>query len=133
LALGVEVDAIDRCVTRSDRILQRREAGEGRVAVDVGLRGRLGQRTDDVVWRTDLRIAAAEIDERLSTLGGRNGDARQQRREVLLGESLETLGRFAHPPTLCGGRLCAAKLDRKAEDCVLVNAREGCDLTCAMG
>ena len=51
----------------------------------------LGEGLDHVDWRPDLRIAPPEVDEWLAVLAGGRGDARQQRREVLLGQSRDAL------------------------------------------
>jgi hypothetical protein len=50
-----------------------------------------GERLGDVRRRADVRVAAPEVDERLS-LGSRGGrDAREQAREVLLRQAFDSL------------------------------------------
>ena len=51
---------------------------------------------DHVRGRRHVRVPPAEVDERLPRLRGCGGDARQEPREVLLGEPLETVGPRAH-------------------------------------
>src|ERR687888_559201 len=69
-------------VAGSNGLLQLRQAGERRVAVDVGSRRRLGQRLHHVRRRPDLGVAAAEIDQRLAPGGRSRRNARQEIREV---------------------------------------------------
>jgi hypothetical protein len=76
-------------------------------------RGAVGQRSNHMLRRSDLRIAAAQIDEWFAALGCCGRDAREQRGEVLLGKTLQALwARLAHPTTLSGGALRASQLDR---------------------
>ena len=58
----------------------------------VGAPGRLDERLDDVRGRPELRVAAAEVDERRPRLGGRSRNATEQRDEVLRGEPLDPGG-----------------------------------------
>jgi hypothetical protein len=51
--------------------------------VHIRAAGGLGQRLDDVCGRSHLRIAAAEVDERLALRCGCGGDAGKQGSEVL--------------------------------------------------
>ena len=103
LALGVELDAVDRAVSPRDRLAQLREAAEGRVAVRVGPgRGRR-ERLDDVRGRPDLRVPAPEVDDRRAAVPFRLRDSLEQRTEVLLGQPLEAVrfdgrGRSCAPP-----------------------------------
>ena len=73
--------------------------------------GALRQRADDMLGRPDLGIAAAEIDQRLAAFRRRRGDPGQQRREVLLRKTMQSLWARAHPATLSGGSLRSAQLD----------------------
>ena len=97
LACRVELDAIQVAIARGDRLLQRRQAGEGRVAVDVRTGGGGRKRLDDVRRRPDLRVPAAEIDQGLAVLGSGGGDPREQCREVLLGKTSDAVRGLAHP------------------------------------
>ena len=45
--------------------------------MDVVPLGALRQRSDDVLGRTDLRVAASEIDQRLAALRRRECDSRE--------------------------------------------------------
>ena len=51
--------------------------GVGLLRLDVVPLGALRQRSDDVLGRTDLRIAASEIDQRLAALRRRECDSRE--------------------------------------------------------
>ena len=73
--------------------------------------GALRQRPDDMLGRADLGIAAAEIDQRLAALNRGRGDPRQQRGEVLLRKTMQSLWALAHPATLSGGSLRSTQLD----------------------
>ena len=97
LALGIELDAVHVAVAPGDRLARSREPADRRVAVDVGPAGRVDERLDDVRGRAELGVAAAEVDERRTSLGGRSRDAAEQRDEVLLGEPLEPGGPGTHP------------------------------------
>ena len=89
LAVGVELDAVVVAVAAGDRLAELGQAAERRVAVDVRPRGGLRERLDDVRGRADLRVAAAEVDDRRPAVGRRGGDAAEQRAEVLLGQPVE--------------------------------------------
>jgi hypothetical protein len=65
--------------------------------VDVGAAGRLDERFDDVRRRAELGVAAAEVDERRTSFGGRSRDAAEQSDEVLLGKPFDPCGTGAHP------------------------------------
>jgi hypothetical protein len=54
------------------------------------------QRVDDMPGRPDVRVAASEVGERLPALRRCGCDPRKERREVLLGETLETMRTRAH-------------------------------------
>jgi hypothetical protein len=58
---------------------------------------RVDERLDDVCGRPELGVAAAEVDERRTSLGSCCGDAAEQRNEVLVREPSETGGPGAHP------------------------------------
>ncbi len=60
----------------------------------------LDECVDDVRGRRDIGIAAAEIDQRLARLGRHGGDAREERREVLLGEPFDSVRPRPHDPML---------------------------------
>ncbi len=96
LAGRVELDAVDVAIARCDRLLQRREPRERRVAVRLRAGRRPRQRLDDVRRRRHVGIAAAEVDERLAALAGRRRHAREQPREVLLGQPLEPVRTRLH-------------------------------------
>ena len=89
---GVELDP--------ERAAQLGQAGERRVAVHARrlLPGALDKGLDHVWRRRNVRVAATEIDERLAVAGGRSGDAREQRSEVLLRKELEKVRTRAHAP-----------------------------------
>src|SRR5207247_4166520 len=70
--------------------------GERRVAVQVGAAGGRGERLDDVRRRREVRVAATEVGERLAVERGRRGDPREQRREVLLRQPVESMRTRAH-------------------------------------
>ena len=97
LALGIDLDAVDVAVALGDRLARAREPADRRVAVDVRTPRRVDERLDDVRRRPELGVAAAEVDERRTSLGGRRGDAAEQRDEVLRREPAETGGPGAHP------------------------------------
>ena len=111
LAVGVEVHAVHLAVTARDRLLQRGHSRERRIAVDVVPLGALSQRLDDMLGRPDLRIAAAEVDQGLAAFSRRRGDPGQQRGEVLLRKTMQSLWARAHPATLSGGSLRSTQLD----------------------
>ena len=92
LARGVELHAVDVAVARGDRLLQLRHARGTGVPVRAVVRGRALSRLDHVRGRPDLGVAAAEVDERLAVLRRLRRDAREQRGEVLLRQSLEARG-----------------------------------------
>ena len=94
LALGVELDAVDVAVARGDRVLQLRHPAELGVAVRALVRGRALRRLDHVCRRTDFRVPAAEVDERLAVLRRLRGDAREERGEVLLRQPLDSIWPF---------------------------------------
>ena len=96
LALGIELDAVLGRVAGGDRLPQRAQAAEGRVPVCARVPGRLGESLDDVGWRTDLGVAATQIEDRHSFRGPGGGHAGQEIREVLLGKPLEPSGAGAH-------------------------------------
>ena len=96
LALGVELDAVDVAVARGDRLARAREPADRRVAVDVGAPRRVDERLDDVRGRPELGVAAAEVDERRTSLGSGGRDAAEQRDEVLRREPLEPGGPGTH-------------------------------------
>jgi hypothetical protein len=73
--------------------------------VHVGPRGRIGEGAHDMSGRADLRIAAPEVDELVAFSRGSDCDSREQRGEVLLGETTYPIRGFAHPATLRGGCL----------------------------
>ena len=62
----------------------------------VGLERRRAQRLDHVRRRPDLRVAAAEVDERRPVVRRRGRDTAEEGDEVLLGEPLEAVGTGAH-------------------------------------
>ena len=97
----VEVHVVELAVALRDRFLQRGQAGEGRVAVDVVALGALGQGVNDVSRRADLGVPAPEVDERLATLCSRRSHPRQQCSEVLLRQPLDPLRDLAHCTMLC--------------------------------
>ena len=99
------MDVVQVSVARGDRLLERGQAGEGRVAVYIRARGRVGESTDNVLGRADLRVAATQVDELIAGVGGRRGDAREQGGEVLLRKAAYAVRGLAHPATLRGGRL----------------------------
>ena len=90
--VGVELDAVVRAVALGDRAAQARQAAERGVAVDLGVRRRLGQRLHHVLGRADLGISAAEVDDRRAAVGRGGGDPTDERAEVLLGKALEPAG-----------------------------------------
>jgi hypothetical protein len=65
--------------------------------VHVRPRGRARKGLDDVRRRPDLRIPAAEVDERLAVRGSGRSDTLEQRHEVLLRKALQPLGTGSHP------------------------------------
>ena len=83
-ALRVEVDPVDVVVAGGDCVLELGHAAELRVAVRalVGNGALCG--LDHVRRWPDLRIAPAEVDERLAVLRRLGYHAPEQRREVLL-------------------------------------------------
>ena len=93
---GSSVDAVDVAVARGDRLACSREPADRRVAVDVGPPRRVDERLDDVRGRAELGVAAAEVDERWTSLGGSSRDAAEQRDEVLRWEPLEPGGPGTH-------------------------------------
>ena len=76
-------------VAAGDRLAELGQPAERRVAVAVGPPGGLRERLDDVGGRTDLRIAAPEVDDRRAAVGRGGRDASEQRTEVLLGQPVE--------------------------------------------
>ena len=66
LARRIDLDAVHVAVARRDRLLQRRQPGERRVAVRVRTRRRARERLGHVRRRRHVRIAASEVDERLA-------------------------------------------------------------------
>ena len=92
---------VDLAVALRDRFLQRGQAGEGRVAVDVVALGALGQGVNDVSRRADLGVPAPEVDERLATLCSSRSHPGQQCSEVLLRQPPDPLRELAHPTMLC--------------------------------
>ena len=64
--------------------------------MDVGPPGRVDERLDDVRRRSELRVAATEVDEWRTSLGSSRRNAAEQRDEVLRWESLEPGGPGTH-------------------------------------
>ena len=77
LTFGIEGDAVVGGVAAGDRGAEPRKPTERRVAVHGRPAGGFDEALDDMVGRTDLGIAAAEVDERLAAAGCGRGDAGQ--------------------------------------------------------
>jgi hypothetical protein len=90
---------------------QRGHSRERRIAVDVVPLGALRQGSNDVLRGPDLRVAAAEIDQGLAAVSRRRGNPGQQRGEVLLRKTMQSLWARGHPATLSGGSLRSTQLD----------------------
>ena len=89
LGRRIDLDAVQVAVARCDRLLQRRQPCEGRVAVRVRPPRRAVERLRDMRRRPDVGIAAPEVDQRLAVARRRGGDPREERGEVLLGQAHE--------------------------------------------
>ena len=83
----IEFHPVDRPVALSDRFPQCRQTAERWVPVRGRAVRRLGERVDDVLRRSGLRVPAPEVDD----VAGRR-DTREQRAEVLLGQAFEPVG-----------------------------------------
>jgi hypothetical protein len=90
------VHAVHLAVARSDRLFERRKPRERRVAVRVRAGGGVLKCLHDVVWRTELRVPAPEIDERFALLRCGRRYPREQRCEVLLWKAIEPVRALAH-------------------------------------
>src|SRR6185295_4431426 len=71
--------------------------------------------------RTDVRVAASEVREWLACPRRGGGDPREERREVLLRQTVEAGWARVHARHLGGRALGAAQLDRELEHDVLVH------------
>jgi hypothetical protein len=89
LALGVELDPVHGAVAVGDRLLQACEPANGRVAVYALVEGGRAKRLDDMLGWADVRVAAAQVDERRPRFRGSRRDALDQRDEVLLRQPVE--------------------------------------------
>ncbi len=98
LARGVELDAVQVAVPRSDRLLQLGQPEKRRVPVDERrrLERNLVEPLHDMRRRPDVRVPAPEIDDGLAVLRLSGGDASEQPSEVLLGQAVEPFGAGAH-------------------------------------
>src|SRR6266511_17640 len=104
LAVGVELHAVHLAVSGRDRLFPRGHSRERRIAMDVVPLGALHQRSDDVLGGPDLRIAAAEIDERLAALQRSSRDSREQGGEVLVRQPMDSIRDLAHATMLWNAR-----------------------------
>ncbi len=98
LARRVELDPVGGAVAVRDRLLQRRQAGEGGVAVDgriPGGRG-AGEGLTDVRGRRQVGVATAEVDHVRAGGGSGRSDSSEQRGEVLLRQAAVAVGRGPH-------------------------------------
>src|SRR5205823_11865833 len=96
----VDVHSVHVSIADGNCLFQGREAGERRVAVDVGTSGGLGQRAHNLFRWPDLRISTAEIHEWLAVPAGGSSDPCQKSGEILLGQPLNSLRGLAHQPML---------------------------------
>src|SRR5262249_22443908 len=93
---GDELGAVAGEVALGDRRAEVREAPKRCVTVSRRTVGRVGQRVDDVLRRSGLRVSAPEIDDRLAFERGRGGDAGEQGAQVLLREPVKPGRPWAH-------------------------------------
>ena len=115
----VDLDAVDVAVSRGDRLLQRRQAGERRIAVRIVACRRLRERVDHVRGRRHVRIAAAEVDQRVAALRRGSATRASSSAKYCSGRRSSRCGRDLTAAMLRGGALGAAQLDRQPEHDVL--------------
>jgi hypothetical protein len=94
----VELDAVELGVAIRNRLAQRGQPPKRRVPVRGGLVRSRSERVDHVLRRPHLRIPAPKIDERLPLERRMLGNAREQRREVLLRKPFEPVRALPHRP-----------------------------------
>ena len=101
--MRIELDAVDVRVVLGDRLAELRQARERRVPMHRrGLLARgLDEGVDDVRRRRTSGLPRPRSISGSPGLGGHGCDAREQRREVLLGECFDPVGAGTHHPMLC--------------------------------
>ena len=88
--VGVQLDAVERAVPVGDRLAERRNPSERRIAVRAIFPRDLGEAFDDVRRRPDLGVPATKVDQLRPVGRRRSRDAGQELREVLRGKPVES-------------------------------------------